>query len=50
MCCRILDVIVLVLTRPAFGSEHATPVDIFEIAIGKLVVSLGILGFLVVNT
>src|ERR1700730_6395878 len=48
--CRALDVIVLVLARAAFCSEHAAAVDIVEISIGKLVVSFGILRPLVVDS
>src|SRR6202048_4106055 len=48
--CRDLDVIVLVLARAAFRSEHATAVDIFEIPIGKFVVSLGLVRLFVVDT
>src|ERR1700732_1482214 len=47
---RVLDVKVLVLTRPALRGEHAASVDIFEISKGKLIVSLGINGLLVVNS
>src|ERR1700730_17157926 len=48
--CRDLDVIVLVLARAAFRSEHATAVDIFEVPIGKFVVSLGLVRLFVVDT
>jgi len=48
--CRILDVVMLVLAGTAFRSEYATAVDILEISIGKLIVSLGILGLLAVNS
>src|ERR1700682_2154334 len=48
--CRDLNVIVLVLARAAFRSEHATAVDVFEISIGKLVMSLGILRLFVVDS
>ena len=47
--CRILDVVMLELAGTAFRSEYAAAVDIFEIFIGKLIVSLGILGLLAVN-
>ena len=47
---RILDVKVLVLASAAFCSEHTTAVDVFEIPIGKLVVSLGILRLFVVDS
>src|SRR3979490_861326 len=47
---RILDVIVLVLARAAFCSEHATPVDLFEIPIREFVVSFGILRLFVVDS
>jgi hypothetical protein len=43
--CRVLDVMVLVLTRAAFRSQHAAAVDLLEIPIGKFVVSLGLLRF-----
>jgi hypothetical protein len=46
----ILNVEVLILASPAFHRKYATPVDIFEIPIRKLVVSFGIFGFLAVNT
>jgi hypothetical protein len=48
--CRVLDVMVLVLTGAAFRGEQATAVDLLEIAIGKFVVSLGVLRFLVVDS
>src|SRR4051794_5330763 len=48
--CRTLDVKVLVLARATFCSEHAATVDIFEIPIGKLVVSFGILRPFVVES
>src|SRR3981189_3941721 len=48
--CRDLNVIVLVLARAAFRSEHATAVDIFEIPIGKFVVSLGLVRLFVVDS
>src|SRR4030088_3359776 len=47
---RILDVKVLVLASAAFCSEHTTAVDVFEISIGKLVMSLGILRLFVVDS
>lgn len=43
MCSRIFDVDVPVLSGAAFGSKYAAAVDLFEICIGKLVVSFGIL-------
>src|ERR1700716_2817394 len=46
--CRVLDIIVLVLAGSAFCGEHPTAMEFLEIAMGKLVVSLGILGFFVV--
>ena len=45
----IFNVKVLVLTRPAFGRNHATAVGFFEITTGKLVTSLDVLGFLVID-
>jgi hypothetical protein len=47
---RVLDVMVLVLARADFRSEHATAMDIFEVAIGKFVVSLGLFGLFVVDS
>src|SRR5882757_5270419 len=46
----VLDVTVLVLAGAAFRGEQATAVDTFEIPIGKFVVSLGVLRFLVVDS
>ena len=48
--CRVLDVMVLILVRAAFCGEHATAVDIFKFPVGEFVVSLGVLGFLVVDS
>lgn len=45
----IFDVEVFVLSSAAFGREYATSMDPFKIPIGKLVVSLGIFGTLVVD-
>jgi len=47
---RVFDVIVLVLAGAAFCREHATAVDLAEIPIGKFVVSLGLLGFFVIDS
>ena len=47
---RGLDVIVLVLPRAAFCREYATAVNIFKVPVGEFVVSLGVLGFLVVDS
>src|ERR1700687_3951015 len=48
--CRGLDVMVLILARAAFCGEHATAVDIFKVPVGEFVMSLGVLGFLVVDS
>src|ERR1700712_1107178 len=48
--CRVLDVMVLVLAGPAFRGQQTTAVDTFEIPIGKFVVSLGAIRFLVVDS
>jgi hypothetical protein len=45
----ILDVIIFVLSRPAFGGKHSTTVHIFEIAIGELIPSFGSLVFLFID-
>ena len=45
----ILDVEVLVLPRPALGSEHCTAMYAGEIPVGKFVSGLGVLGFIVVD-
>jgi hypothetical protein len=47
---RGLDVIVLVLPRAAFCREYATAVNIVKVPVGEFVVSLGVLGFLVVDS
>jgi hypothetical protein len=47
---RVFDVVVLVLAGAAFCREHATAVDLAEIPIGKFVVSLGLLGFFVIDS
>jgi hypothetical protein len=47
---RVFDVIVLVLAGAVFCREHATAMDIAEIPIGKFVVSLGLLGFFVIDS
>src|SRR6202162_3810148 len=47
---RVFDVIVLVLAGAAVCREHATAVDLAEIPIGKFVVSLGLLGFFVIDS
>src|ERR1700724_1019129 len=46
----VFDVVVLVLAGAAFCREHATAVDLAEIPIGKFVVSLGLLGFFVIDS
>ena len=46
---RVFDVVVPVLAGAAFCREHAT-VDLAEIPIGKFVVSLGLLGFIVIDS
>jgi hypothetical protein len=45
----IFDLIIFVLSCPAFGRQHSTSVDILEITIGKLVPSFGTLAFFVVD-
>ena len=47
---RVFDVVVLVLAGAAFCREHATAVDLAEIPIWKFVVSLGLLGFFVIDS
>ncbi|WP_426437428.1 hypothetical protein [Bradyrhizobium genosp. P] len=47
---RIFDVQVLVLSGAAFGTEYAAAVDLLEIPVRKLVVSLGILRTLVIDS
>ena len=47
---RILDVIVFVLAGAAFCRKQAAAMDLLEIPIGEFVVSLGVLGFLVVDS
>ena len=47
---RVFDVIVMVLPRAAFCREYATAVNIFKVPVGEFVVSLGVLGFLVVDS
>src|ERR1700726_53757 len=47
---RVFDVIVLVLAGAAFCREHATAMDLAEIPIRKFVVSLGLLGFSVIDS
>jgi hypothetical protein len=48
--CRVLDIIVLVLAGAAFCGEQATAVDVFEIPIGKFVMSLGVRRFFVIDS
>jgi hypothetical protein len=48
--CRIFDVVVLVLSGPAFGRNHSATVDIIEIPVGKFVLSFGFLIFRVVDS
>jgi hypothetical protein len=38
--CGVLDVEMLILPRPAFGGQHSTTVNLFEIIMGKLIPSL----------
>jgi hypothetical protein len=47
--CGTFDVIIYVLSGPAFGRQYSTTVDIFEIAIGELISSFGLFVFLFVN-
>jgi hypothetical protein len=44
------DVVIFVLPYPAFCGKYCTAVDIFEIAIGKLIPSFGLFMFLVVGS
>jgi len=39
---RGLDVGVLALPRPDLGRQHATPMDLLEVAVWKLVVPFGV--------
>jgi hypothetical protein len=48
VCRRDLDVVVLVLGSAHFGGQHRAPVDVLEVAVGELVVSLGLGPVLVV--
>jgi hypothetical protein len=43
------DVIIFVLSCPAFCGKHCATVDVFEIAIGKFIPSFGLFVFLVVD-
>src|SRR5687768_13524612 len=43
-----LDVVVLALPCTRLGGQHPTPVDVLEVAVGELVVALGVLRLLVV--
>ena len=47
---RILDVIVFVLAGAAFCRKQTAAVNLLEIAIGKFVVSLGVLRLFVVDS
>src|ERR1700733_7302194 len=47
---RVFDVIVLVLAGAVFCREHGTAMDLAEIPISKFVVSLGLLGFFVIDS
>src|SRR3984893_10162864 len=47
---RVFDVVLLVLAGAAFCREHDTAMDLAEIPIGKFVVSLGLLGFFVIDS
>ena len=49
MRCRILDIKVLVLARPAFRGKHATTVDVDEVPVGKFVPSFGMRGLFLVD-
>jgi hypothetical protein len=42
VCRRDLDVVVLVLGSAHLGGQHRAPVDVLEVAVGELVVSLGL--------
>jgi hypothetical protein len=50
MCSGVFDVEMLVLARPAFCSENAAAVSIFEISVWKLIMSFGILSIFVVDS
>ncbi len=44
-----LNVEVLILSRSAFRGNQTTPMNIFEIPVGELIPSLGVLAVLIVN-
>src|ERR1700722_1019827 len=47
--CGILDVDMLILAGAAFRRQHATAVDVMEIAIGELIPPLGMFALLFVE-
>src|ERR1700719_5167176 len=47
---RVFDVVVLVLSGPAFGGDHTATMDIFEIAVGKFVMGFRVLALFVVHS
>ncbi len=47
---RFLYVVVLVLSRPAFRRENCTPMDLFEVAVGKSVSLCGVLVLLIIDS
>ena len=47
--CRILDIKVFVLPSPAFRAENCASMDLFEVAVGEFIPSLGVLIFFVVD-
>jgi hypothetical protein len=48
MCCCIFNVTVLILPGAAFRRQHATAVYIFDVSMGKFVMSLGVLGVFII--
>ena len=46
---RTFNVVVFVLRRPTFRCQKPAPVDVFEVSIGKLVRSFGVVRFLVID-
>lgn len=48
--CRIFDVKVLGLSRPALRGYHSTTVDILEVSVRKLIVAFGAFVLLIVDS
>jgi hypothetical protein len=46
---RVFDVVVFVLARSALGGNHSATMDVLKIAVGKLIMSFGLLAFFVVH-